>query len=56
MVDHRFGEQDERMSVEEKMMKRFVMEKKVWLFVRFCHGVLLADIEEVEGWNFVQLG
>ena len=28
-VDRRFGEYDEKMSLEEKMMKRFTMEKKV---------------------------
>ena len=30
-IDRRFGEYDEKMSLEEKMLKRFTMEKKVWL-------------------------
>lgn len=29
-IDHRFGEYDEKMTLEEKMMKRFTMEKKVF--------------------------
>jgi len=28
-IDRRFGEYDEKMTLEEKMMKRFTMEKKV---------------------------
>lgn len=31
-IDRRFGEYDEKMTLEEKMMKRFTMEKKVFLF------------------------
>ena len=32
-IDRRFGEYDEKMSLEEKMMKRFTMEKKVSITV-----------------------
>ena len=28
-IDRRFGEYDETMSLEEKMMRRFTMERKV---------------------------
>jgi nucleolar protein 14 len=29
MVDRRFGEREEDLSVEEKMMQRFILERKV---------------------------
>ena len=38
-IDRRFGEYDEKMSLEEKMLKRFTMEKKVWLIWLFL-GIL----------------
>ena len=31
-IDRRFGEYDEKMTLEDKMMKRFTMEKKVILY------------------------
>jgi len=34
-IDRRFGEYDEKMTLEDKMMKRFTMEKKVWLMEAF---------------------
>ena len=29
LVDRRFGEGDEDLSIEEKMMRRFILERKV---------------------------
>ena len=44
-IDRRFGEHDERMSLEDKMMKRFTMEKKVctdvFFFFFFCGKSML---------------
>ena len=31
-IDRRFGEYDEKMTLEDKMMKRFTMEKKVMIY------------------------
>lgn len=31
-IDCRFGEYDEKMTLEDKMMKRFTMEKKVKIY------------------------
>ena len=41
-IDRRFGEYDEKMTLEDKMMKRFTMEKKVCLI-------------ETVGWNTLNL-
>lgn len=35
-IDRRFGEYDEKMTLEDKMMKRFTIEKKVWLIETFA--------------------
>lgn len=39
-IDRRFGEYDEKMTLEDKMMKRFTMEKKVWLIETFAWNTL----------------
>ena len=36
LVDKRFGEYDENLTAEEKMMKRFMMEKQVSLCIVFA--------------------
>ena len=35
IIDRRFGEFDQSLSIEDKMLKRFAMEKQVFLFSFF---------------------
>lgn len=41
LVDRRFGEGDEHLSVEEKMMQRFILERKVTPYPKLaeCPGL-----------------
>ena len=42
-IDRRFGEYDEKLSLEEKMMKRFTMEKKVtWFKIELLQNLCLV--------------
>ena len=38
LVDKRFGEYDENLTAEEKMMKRFMMEKQVCVLMSVING------------------
>ena len=47
-VDKRFGEADQDLSVEDKMLQRFALEKQVWLCIN-TPGKPMFDQQHVLG-------
>ena len=46
-IDRRFGEYDENLSLEEKMMKRFTLEKKVKENLQTFHVMIILGFNVI---------
>lgn len=51
LVDKRFGEKDPGLSVEDKLMQRFVLERKVVMIVIIITVISLRLHGYREGWS-----
>ena len=51
VVDHRFGENNSKISPEEKMLERFTKERQVFYLIEFQlwnYGLIYSDISIIE--------